>query len=67
MKNIIFDLGKVLVEYDFDVFYKELNYKPKMETLMESTIPVLEFEAGRISREEFYLQLTRHVPGYPYH
>ena len=59
MKNIIFDLGKVLVEYDFDVFYKELNYKPKMETLMESTIPVLEFEAGRISREEFYLQLKK--------
>ncbi|MBT3755867.1 MAG: HAD family phosphatase [Candidatus Cloacimonetes bacterium] len=57
MKNIIFDLGKVLVDYDFDVFYKELDYEPKLETLMESTIPVLEFEAGKLSRQEFYQKL----------
>ena len=57
MKNIIFDLGKVLVEYSFDVFYKELGYEPEMETLMESAIPVLEFEAGRITRREFYQKL----------
>ena len=57
MKNIIFDLGKVLVDYNFDVFYKELGYKPEVNILMESTVPVLAFEAGRISREEFYLQL----------
>lgn len=57
MKNIIFDLGKVLVEYNFDVFYKELGYEPEMETLMESTVPVLEFEAGRITRQEFYKKL----------
>lgn len=59
MKNIIFDLGKVLVDYNFDVFYKELNYKPEMKTLMDSTIPVLEFESGRITRKEFYLQLKK--------
>lgn len=59
MKNIIFDLGKVLIEYNFDVFYRELDYKPKMETLMESTIPVLEFEAGRITRQEFYQKLKK--------
>lgn len=57
MKNIIFDLGKVLVEYNFDVFYKELDYEPEMETLMESAIPVLEFESGRITRQEFYQKL----------
>ncbi|MDA3814147.1 MAG: HAD family phosphatase [Candidatus Cloacimonetes bacterium] len=57
MKNIIFDLGKVLVDYNFDVFYKELDYKPEMKTLMDSTIPVLEFESGRITRKEFYQKL----------
>ena len=57
MKNIIFDLGKVLVEYDFDVFYKELGYEPETKALMDSTLPVLEFEAGRITRQEFYKKL----------
>ncbi len=57
MKDIIFDLGKVLVDYNFDVFYKELDYEPEMTTLMESTIPVLKFESGRITRQEFYQQL----------
>lgn len=57
MKNIIFDLGKVLVEYNFDVFYKEFDYEPGKIILMESTIPILEFESGKISRKEFYLQL----------
>jgi HAD superfamily hydrolase (TIGR01509 family) len=57
VKNIIFDLGKVLVDYNFDVFYKELDYKPEMKTLMDSTIPVLEFESGRITRKEFYQKL----------
>ena len=57
MKNIIFDLGKVLVDYNFDVFYKELNYEPGLEILEESTIPILEFESGRLTRQEFYQQL----------
>jgi len=57
VKNIIFDLGKVLVKYDFDVFYKELGYEPETKTLMDSTLPVMEFEAGRITRQEFYKKL----------
>jgi len=56
MKNIFFDLGKVLVDYNFDVFYKELDYKPRLEILKESAIPVLEFESGRITRQELYQQ-----------
>ena len=57
MKNIIFDLGKVLIDYNFDVFYKELKYEPGLEILTESTFPILEFESGRITRQEFYQQL----------
>ncbi len=57
MKNIIFDLGKVLVDYNFDIFYKELKYEPGLEILTESAIPILEFESGRITRQEFYQQL----------
>ncbi len=57
MKNIIFDLGKVLIDYNFDVFYKELKYEPGLEILTESTFPILEFESGRITRKEFYQQL----------
>ena len=57
MKNIIFDLGKVLIDYNFDVFYKELKYKPGLKILTESTFPILEFESGRITRQEFYQQL----------
>jgi len=54
VKNIIFDQGKVLVENNFDVFYKKLGYEPEKEALIESTAPVLEFELGRITRQELY-------------
>ncbi|MDP8201732.1 MAG: hypothetical protein P9M11_06275 [Candidatus Tenebribacter burtonii] len=54
MKNIIFDQGKVLVENNFYVIYKELGYEAEKEALMESTASVLEFESGRITRQEFY-------------
>lgn len=57
MKNIIFDLGKVLVDYNFDRLYKELGYIPQTESLMESSVSVLEFESGRISWQEFYQKL----------
>jgi len=57
MEHIIFDLGKVLVNYNFQPFYKELGYIPSADFIMESTDTVLEFEAGRISPEEFYHSL----------
>lgn len=54
MKHIIFDLGKVLVDYDFQPLYNELGYIPAADFIMDSTDKVLEFEAGRISSVEFY-------------
>ncbi|MDP8268077.1 MAG: HAD family phosphatase [Candidatus Tenebribacter davisii] len=57
MKNIIFDLGKVLVEYNFDILFKELDAYPTKEMRLETIATVREFDSGNISRYEFYKRL----------
>ncbi|MCD4817780.1 MAG: HAD family phosphatase [Candidatus Cloacimonetes bacterium] len=57
IKNVIFDLGKVLIDYDFDIFFGEIGYKPEERNLDEGLDPILDFESGKISKIEFLEQM----------
>ena len=59
IKNVIFDLGKVLVEFDFDGFYTALGYDPAKRTLDEANVPILLFEAGKISKSIFFEEIKK--------
>jgi len=54
IKNVIFDLGKVLLDYDFDLVYDKLNRKAASADLQDSTQLIFSFEAGKISKLEFF-------------
>jgi len=53
IKNVIFDLGKVLIDYDFDIFFSKIGYKPEERHLDEALSPITDFESGKISKMEF--------------
>jgi len=55
--NVIFDLGKVLINYDFEIFYRAIKCKNKSLSITEAELPVLSFDAGKLSRHEFYLEM----------
>jgi HAD superfamily hydrolase (TIGR01509 family) len=55
--NVIFDLGKVLIDYDFGIFYRALICKNKSFSITEAEQPVLLFDSGKLSRREFYLAM----------
>ena len=57
IKNIIFDLGKVLIDYDFDIFFQKIGNKPNTRTLDEANKEILLFEAGKIDRYTFFEHL----------
>ena len=59
IKNVIFDLGKVLIEFDFDGFYTALGYDPAERTLDEANEPILLFEAGKISKAVFFEEIKK--------
>ena len=57
IKNVIFDLGKVLMEFDIDGFYTALGHDPAERTLDEANGPILLFEAGKISKAVFFEEI----------
>lgn len=59
IKNVIFDLGKVLIEFDFDGFYTALGHDPAERTLDEANGPILLFEAGKISKTVFFEEIKK--------
>ncbi|MFC1898579.1 HAD-IA family hydrolase [Candidatus Cloacimonadota bacterium] len=54
IKNIIFDLGNVLINHDFNRFFAVCGYKPDERDLDEALPVLMKFDAGQIGREEFY-------------
>jgi putative hydrolase of the HAD superfamily len=54
IKNIIFDLGKVLIDYDWSILYRKLDGKISEEELNDNAEILLDFDAGKLSQEEFY-------------
>ncbi len=59
IKNIIFDLGKVLIDYDFDIFFQKIGNKPNTRTLDEANKEILLFEAGKIDKNTFFNHLKK--------
>ena len=59
IKNVIFDLGKVLIDFDFDGFYTSLGHDPAERTLDEANGPILLFEAGKISKSIFFEEIKK--------
>ncbi len=59
IKNIIFDLGKVLIDYDFDIFFQKIGNKPNTRTLDEANKEILLFEAGKIDKYTFFEHLKK--------
>lgn len=54
IKNIIFDLGKVLIDYDFDIFFKACKVNSKAADLKNAASVINLFDAGKISKKQFY-------------
>jgi len=54
IKNVIFDLGKVLIDYDFDKFFQNMRFAPNARTLDEANEEILLFESGKFEKTGFY-------------
>ena len=59
IKNIVFDLGKVLIDYDFDKFFQKLGYEPQTRQLDEANREILLFEAGKMDKHTFVEELKK--------
>jgi len=59
IENIIFDLGNVLIDVDFEVFYQKLGYVPSQIDLKKAKKVIKHFEAGKISVEDFIYELNK--------
>ncbi len=53
IKNVIFDLGKVLIDFDFDIFFKKIGLNPEDRHLDEAREPILLFESGKMKKNDF--------------
>lgn len=56
IKNVVFDVGKVLVDFDWQGFFKSLDFEPEVyEKVADATVRSKlwnEFDRGRMSDEE---------------
>ncbi len=59
IKNVIFDLGKVLINFDFSSFWENIGAEKCERFLDEAQEPILIFEAGKISRQQFYNDIKK--------
>ena len=59
IKNVIFDLGKVLINFDFSSFWESIGAEKCERFLDEAQEPILLFEAGKISRQRFYNEVKK--------
>ncbi len=53
IRNIIFDLGNVLIGYDFEQFFTGMGCLPHSHTLQDVAHIVAPFDAGEISTRQF--------------
>ncbi|MBN1948406.1 MAG: HAD family phosphatase [Candidatus Cloacimonetes bacterium] len=73
IRQVIFDLGKVLVDFSFHAFYHKLGYQPGERTLDEANEPIIAFESGKMNRQDFLAELGKiyqfemSLPEFEYH
>lgn len=54
IKNIIFDLGKVLIDYDWTLFNKQVDHKISKDDMNDNAEILLAFDAGKMEPEDFF-------------
>ena len=59
LQNIIFDLGKVLIHYDFSIFFKKIGYHADEHKLDEADEAIIKFESGLMPKLEFLQELQK--------
>ncbi len=59
IKNVIFDLGKVLIDFDFSSFWQSIGARIDESFLDMAEEPILLFEAGKISRSDFFEDMKK--------
>ena len=59
IKNIIFDLGNVLIYFDYNRFFAACGFAPEERDVDEALPVILRFDAGLIGRDEFYLGMKK--------
>jgi putative hydrolase of the HAD superfamily len=59
IKNIIFDLGQVLINYDFGLFFRACGLNPKEHRFRDDLPLISKFDAGLINRETFYNEMRK--------
>ena len=59
IKNIIFDLGNVLINYDFEIFFHKLGYQTGERHLKEAHSIIHAFECGMIEIDHFLSELQK--------
>lgn len=58
IKAVVFDIGNVLLPFDFTVALRKLQQKSHVDSLMEAMEPVkFAYESGTIGRAEFLAQM----------
>jgi len=62
MSTVVFDLGKVLVDFDYSIAARKVaaqSRKPIAETkvLLEQSRFIIDYETGRLTRQEFFEQV----------
>lgn len=67
-KVVVFDLGKVLLDFDFSIFARELAKKARVEAeevlrLVVQSDVLVEYETGRTTSMDFYHQVSE-LTGY---
>jgi FMN phosphatase YigB (HAD superfamily) len=65
---VVFDLGKVLVDYDYRIAARKIAAQSnlssaKIEVLIQQSPLIIDYESGRLKRSEFFEQICR-VTGY---
>jgi putative hydrolase of the HAD superfamily len=59
IRNIVFDLGNVLINYDFDLFFIKAGYARGERSLSEAHETIRQFECGELGEAEFLYLLQR--------
>ncbi len=65
---VVFDLGKVLVDFDYHIAVSQIAARSKLppdgiKTFLGQSHAIIDYECGRLTREEFYEQ-ARKVTGF---
>ncbi len=62
IKNIVFDLGNILVDVDYKRFTDAMGWDHNKFMAFYNSRFFREFEVGQYSEEQFFVELNKHIP-----